>query len=135
MGLVGRDPELETATRAVREARAGDRRVLAVLGEAGHRSAGETALQQVADDAEQSGARRLQRAAARELRRLGPAAPRGPLTERERDVAVLVAQGRSNRDVAATLYLSEKTVANTLTRMYAKLNVSSRSQLARMHSG
>jgi DNA-binding CsgD family transcriptional regulator len=102
---------------------------------AGHRSAGETALQQVADDAEQSGARRLQRAAARELRRLAPAAPRGALTERERDVAVLVAQGRSNRDVAATLYLSEKTVANTLTRVYAKLNVSSRSQLARMHSG
>jgi DNA-binding NarL/FixJ family response regulator len=101
---------------------------------AGHRRAGEAALQQVADDAERSGARRLQRAAARELRRLGPAAPRGPLTERERDVAVLVAQGRSNRDVAATLYLSEKTVANTLTRVYAKLNVSSRSQLARMHS-
>jgi DNA-binding NarL/FixJ family response regulator len=101
---------------------------------AGHRRAGESALQQVADDAERSGARRLQRAAARELRRLGAATPRGPLTERERDVAVLVAQGRSNRDVAATLYLSEKTVANTLTRVYAKLNVTSRSQLARMHS-
>jgi DNA-binding NarL/FixJ family response regulator len=101
---------------------------------AGHRRAAESALQQLLDDADRCGARRLARAAARELRRLGPAAPRGPLTERERDVAVLVAQGRSNRDVAATLYLSEKTVANTLTRVYAKLNVSSRTQLARIHS-
>ena len=102
---------------------------------AGHRRAAEAALQGVNEDAERCGARRTERAAARELRRLGPAAPRGPLTERERDVAVLVAQGRSNRDVAATLYLSEKTVANTLTRVYAKLNVSSRSQLARVHAG
>ena len=41
MGLVGRDPELEAATRAVRDARAGGRRVLAVVGEAG---IGKTAL-------------------------------------------------------------------------------------------
>ena len=100
------------------------------LAAAGHRRAAETALQHVADDAERSGARRLQRAAARELRRLGAAAPRGPLTERERDVADLVAQGHTNKHIAATLYLSEKTVANTLTRVYAKLGVRSRTQLA-----
>jgi DNA-binding NarL/FixJ family response regulator len=82
---------------------------------------------------------RLHGAAAGELRRLGAAAPRsgrapsGELTERERDVAVLVAQGHSNRHVAQTLYLSEKTVANTLTRVYAKLDVRSRAQLARVH--
>jgi len=54
---------------------------------------------------------------------------------RERDVAALAARGHSNKQIAGALFLSEKTVANTLTRVYAKLNVSSRSQLARIHSG
>ena len=43
------------------------------------------------------------------------------LTERERDIAELVAAGSSNKQVAATLFLSEKTVENALTRVYAKL--------------
>jgi DNA-binding CsgD family transcriptional regulator len=42
-----------------------------------------------------------------------------------------VAAGRSNKRVAATLFLSEKTVANALTRVYTKLGVRSRTQLAR----
>jgi DNA-binding CsgD family transcriptional regulator len=71
------------------------------------------------------------------LRRLGARAPRttgrptyGPLTGRERDVADLVARGHSSKPVAATLHLSGKTVANTPTRVYAKLGVRSRTQLA-----
>jgi len=42
-----------------------------------------------------------------------------------------VAAGRSNNRVAATLFLSQKTVANALTRVYTKLGVRSRTQLAR----
>jgi ATP/maltotriose-dependent transcriptional regulator MalT len=51
------------------------------------------------------------------------------LTPQEQAVARLVATGRSNRDVAAELLLSVKTVEVHLTRIYAKLGVSSRSQL------
>jgi DNA-binding NarL/FixJ family response regulator len=42
-----------------------------------------------------------------------------------------VAAGSSNKQVAARLYLSEKTVENALTRVYAKLGVRSRTQLSR----
>lgn len=52
------------------------------------------------------------------------------LTPREIDVARLVAGGASNRDVAATLLLSESTVKTHLKRVYAKLEVHSRTQLA-----
>ncbi|HWC21663.1 MAG TPA: LuxR C-terminal-related transcriptional regulator [Flexivirga sp.] len=52
------------------------------------------------------------------------------LTPQESAVASLVAQGRSNKDVAAELFLSVKTVQYHLTRVYAKFGVRSRSQLA-----
>jgi DNA-binding CsgD family transcriptional regulator len=53
------------------------------------------------------------------------------LTSAERRVAVLVAEGRTNREVAAALFLGERTVASHLTRVYAKLGVRSRTELAR----
>ncbi|MFL6066934.1 MAG: ATP-binding protein [Gaiellaceae bacterium] len=53
------------------------------------------------------------------------------LTAAERRVAVLVAQGRTNREVAAALFLGERTVASHLTHIYAKLGVRSRTELAR----
>ena len=49
-------------------------------------------------------------------------------------MADLVVQGRSNKQVAADLYLSEKTVEGTLTRVYAKLGVRSRVELVRRFS-
>jgi DNA-binding CsgD family transcriptional regulator len=109
---------------------------------AGDTEAAKAALQRVAADAARGGALRLRDAAARDLRRLGSRvsadarrAARGrsdaELTERERDIAELVAAGSSNKQVAATLFLSEKTVENALTRVYAKLGVRSRSQLTR----
>jgi DNA-binding CsgD family transcriptional regulator len=52
------------------------------------------------------------------------------LTERERAVAALVAEGHTNREVATALYLSARTVEAHLTRVYAKLGLSSRSALA-----
>ena len=45
------------------------------------------------------------------------------LTPRERDVLALVAEGRSNRSVAATLFLSEKTVESAITRIFDKLGL------------
>ena len=43
----------------------------------------------------------------------------------------LAAQGKTNREVAAALFLSERTVESHLTRVYAKLGVRSRTELAR----
>jgi DNA-binding CsgD family transcriptional regulator len=49
------------------------------------------------------------------------------LTEREMQVLRLVASGRTNRAIAADLFLSEKTVARHVSNIYAKLGLSSRS--------
>jgi DNA-binding CsgD family transcriptional regulator len=67
-----------------------------------------------------------------ELARIGGRAPsRGELTESEARIAALVAAGRTNREVAAALFLTEQTVATALTRVYRKLGVRSRAELAR----
>ena len=52
------------------------------------------------------------------------------LTESERRVAAEVARGASNREIGERLYVSVKTVEATLTRIYRKLEVRSRTQLA-----
>jgi DNA-binding CsgD family transcriptional regulator len=52
------------------------------------------------------------------------------LTEAEARIAELVAAGRSNKDVAAALFVSVKTVEVTLTRVYQKVGVRSRAELA-----
>jgi DNA-binding NarL/FixJ family response regulator len=51
------------------------------------------------------------------------------LTEKERRVAELVVRGRTNHEVAERLHLSHKTVEWTLTKVYKKLNVRSRTEL------
>ena len=49
------------------------------------------------------------------------------VTEREMEVLRLVAAGRSNRDIATALFLSERTVARHLSNIFTKIGVSSRS--------
>jgi DNA-binding CsgD family transcriptional regulator len=67
-----------------------------------------------------------------EAARIGGRAPsRGDLTEAERRITALVAEGRTNRDVAATLFITEHTVEAALTRAYRKLGVHSRAELTR----
>jgi DNA-binding CsgD family transcriptional regulator len=50
------------------------------------------------------------------------------LTGREREILDQVAAGHSNHDIAAKLFISEKTVRNHLTAIFDKIGVSSRSQ-------
>jgi DNA-binding NarL/FixJ family response regulator len=67
-----------------------------------------------------------------ELRRASPRPRRDrELTSAERGVAALVAQGMTNREVAAQLFTTVATVEAHLTRIYRKLGLRSRTQLAR----
>jgi DNA-binding CsgD family transcriptional regulator/tetratricopeptide (TPR) repeat protein len=53
-----------------------------------------------------------------------------PLTPREREITALVALGRSNREIAAELVLSERTVANHVQHVLTKLGFTRRAQIA-----
>ena len=90
------------------------------------------------------GAERRRSEAVRELRRLGhrvlrparePATGRlAPLTSREREIADLVAAGRTNREIAEQLVLSTRTIEAHLRNIYGKLGVRSRVELTRIAS-
>lgn len=55
-------------------------------------------------------------------------APLSSLTAREREILVLVSQGKSNRRVASSLGISEKTVRNHLSAVFSKVGASDRTQ-------
>jgi DNA-binding CsgD family transcriptional regulator len=113
------------------------------LAAAGQRDAAVAELSSADAQLSGSGAAREADAVARELRRLGTRIPRRTrthgmgtgmvaLSTREREVAGLVASGKSNKDIAAVLYLSEKTIESHLARIYGKLDVHSRAALTAM---
>ena len=64
------------------------------------------------------------------IRRRDPTAAER-LTPQELQIAIVVAEGLTNRDVATRLFLSTKTVEFHLTRIYRKLAIHSRSELVR----
>ena len=67
-----------------------------------------------------------------ELTRIGGRASSGDdLTPTEQRIADLVAEGMTNREVASSLFVTTKTVESALTRVYRKLGVRSRTELAR----
>jgi DNA-binding CsgD family transcriptional regulator len=66
-----------------------------------------------------------------ELSRIGGrATSESELTQSERRIAELVATGRSNREVAEMLFLSPRTVSTSLARVFRKLDVTSRTEMA-----
>jgi DNA-binding CsgD family transcriptional regulator len=89
------------------------------------------AIESALSDFEEVGARGWADKARGELGRIGGHTRTEGLTPAERRVATLVAAGKTNREVAATLFLGERTVASHLTRIYSKLGVRSRTELAR----
>ena len=63
------------------------------------------------------------------LQQSGEAAAEGPLTEREQEVAALVARGLTNRQIAAELVVTERTVAAHVEHILDKLGFASRTQI------
>ena len=140
----------EIALRAARRAdhtgvpiEAGRCRILAAraLSQAGRRDAAIAELEHAAGELSRVGATGYEAEAEKELRRLGRRRRRSgalgavgevlaELTEREGEIAELVGQGHTNREIAAATYLSEKTVERHLSRIFAKLGIANRTALA-----
>jgi DNA-binding CsgD family transcriptional regulator len=114
------------------------------LAEATEREAAVQALERAAAAFAATGAVRLRDAAEQELRRLGqhihrrsqPTAAAGDgvasLTRRELEIARLVVDRRTNREIAETLFLSPKTVESHIRNIFGKLGADSRVEVARI---
>ncbi|HEY5420860.1 MAG TPA: LuxR C-terminal-related transcriptional regulator, partial [Marmoricola sp.] len=103
----------------------------AALRRAGRRSAAAEMLTAASDTFLSLGALRWKGRADQELRRARPRVRTDhALTTSEQRVASLVVAGRTNREVAAQLYTSVGTVEAHLTRIYRKIGVRSRTELA-----
>ena len=129
LGLLGEDMAFERARTqlclGVRRRRA--RRAVQARGP----------LREALDYFEAAGAHPWSEQARAELRAAGGESARSPsgslrsLTAQELQVALIVAKGVTNREAAASLFLSEKTVEVRLSAIYRKLELRSRAQLAR----
>lgn len=99
--------------------------------QAQQKRAAREALEQALAIFEELGARLWAERARAELRRISGRAPSpDELTETERRVAQLAAHGRSNKEIAAELYMGVSTVEAHLSRVYRKLGIRSRTALA-----
>jgi DNA-binding CsgD family transcriptional regulator len=115
-------------------------RTLLLLGVAQRRAKRKRAARATLEEARQMfdalGAAPWSRRAAEELARISGRRPAEPgLTATERRVAELVAEGRTNKEVAAILFLSPRTVESHLRRVFQKLGVRTRTELARRWAG
>ena len=109
------------------------------LAAAGREEDAREALEGAHGELGELGASHYRDQAARELRSLGVRVARAqrsagdpddPLSPREREIAELVAAGQRNAEIAETLFLSVRTVEGHLRRIFAKLDITSRTQLA-----
>ena len=97
-------------------------------------------LRDAHDRLQMLGAEAVARKVAHRLRDLGAPVPRGPrpqtrrnpggLTDRELEVAQLLADGLTNRQIAAALFVTEKTVGHHVSAVLARLGVERRGQVA-----
>jgi DNA-binding CsgD family transcriptional regulator len=149
---LARDEPAAARAHAERAAEAADRAGLAIDGararalaaraqaEAGDKDGGRAKLESVRDEFSALGAGHYADQAAAELRRFGVRVARGErlverdgldgLSGREREIAELVAAGKRNQEIADSLFLSVRTVEGHLARVFRKLEVSSRTELA-----
>jgi DNA-binding CsgD family transcriptional regulator len=90
-------------------------------------------LQEALTSFESLGANMWAERARKEIGRIGGRHANAPneLTPTEQRIAELVAEGKTNKEVAAILVVADRTVESTLTQIYRKLGVRSRTELAR----
>ena len=115
-------------------------RLAEALAEAGRRNEAQREWQRAAAVADRLGARPLRAALADLARRArlrdsavrsgGAPAPLGGLTSRELEVLRLLAAGRSNREIAAELFIAPKTASVHVSNILAKLSAASRTEAA-----
>ena len=113
----------------------------ASLAAAGEREQAIAVLREAEQELDACGSVRVRDEMRRELRRLGARAePRGPaagdsgidsLTKRELEIAGLVTDRMTNREIATALFLSDKTIESHIRNIFHKLGVSSRVDVAR----
>lgn len=133
----------EAAEQAGAPVEAARGRILAAraLVAAGDRTAAIAALESAHEQLVSCGASRYSDEAAQQLRKLGRTVPRTAsgrqpgsnvfgLTQRELEVMELVAAGRTNREIADTLFLSVRTVDRHVSRIFDKLDVNTRAAAA-----
>ena len=113
------------------------------LGSAGEGERAVAELQRAIETLDEAGATRYRLGAERELRKLGHAVHRrsrpgaaneagiASLSARELELARLVVDRKTNPEIAAALFLSQKTVESHLRNIFRKLGISSRVELAR----
>lgn len=107
----------------------------AAFAAAGARASAVAGFRGAADEADLLGAAAVRSWSGRELRRLGrrlrPSAGSGwqALSEREQQIALLAAEGFSNRMIGKALFLSERTVQSHLSRALAALGATSRAAI------
>ena len=111
------------------------------LAAAGEREQAITVLRQAEQELDACGSLRVRDEMRRELRRLGARSePRGPaagdsgidaLTKRELEIAGLVTDRMTNREIATALFLSDKTIESHIRNIFHKLGVTSRVDVAR----
>ncbi|MEX5634504.1 helix-turn-helix transcriptional regulator [Parafrankia sp. FMc2] len=111
-----------------------------VLGRTGRVQAGRANLRAACAQAEKAGARRLRERYGNELRDLGGRVrgrTYGPeaLTASERRIARLAAAGRTNREIAAQLFVTRRAVEMHLTQVYRKLGITGRGDLGAISLG
>ena len=112
------------------------------LAAGGHRDEAVPVLREAERDLDECGSHRERDQMRRELRKLGARSePRGKateeetgiaaLTKRELEIAELVTDRKTNKEIAAELFLSGKTIESHLRNVFVKLGVSSRVEVAR----
>lgn len=139
---------VEAADRIHARIEAGRARTLAgrALGLVGRRDEAIARLEEACRALGSCGARRYHDEAARELRRLGVRVGRGgrraagdsgltQLSGREREIAEMVADGLTNKEIGEALFISTRTVERHLSHIFDKLGLASRTQLSSVVAG
>jgi DNA-binding CsgD family transcriptional regulator/tetratricopeptide (TPR) repeat protein len=130
------ESSLTRAAGAVSELPVQEGRILLALGSVQRRrrrrAAARETLRAALATFERHGAELWAKRTREEIARIGGRIPAGDeLTPNEQRIAQLVAEGKTNKEVAAILVVADRTVESALTQIYRKLDVRSRTELAR----